>query len=158
MRGFLHVQNLVNCKCARLAKTFSALVTFERFFFGMDVTVISQMVLSSERLSTDITIEWSLIGMCPLVNQEVVRFGKLPVAVLANKTLLWSGSSPWSSQQSGIIVWWVDCRKSGCCRSWNTAPGRCCHTGRSKPVSHQERKSITWWEPHSHVCCSHGIG
>ena len=98
MRGFLHVQNLVNGKCAGLAKSFSALVTFERFFFGMDVSVISQMVLSSERLSTDITIEWSLVGVCPLVNQEVVRFGKLPVAVFADEALLWSGSSSWSSQ------------------------------------------------------------
>jgi hypothetical protein len=111
-----HVEDLVNGQRSGLAKTFSAFVAFERFLFGMDVSVVSQVILSSEGLSTNITIEGSLIGVRSLVNEKIVRFGKLPVAVLANETFFGARSSSRSSQQSRIVVGWVNCRNAGCGR------------------------------------------
>ena len=52
------------------------------------VPVISQMVLAPERLSTGLAGEWPLVSMGPLVDEEVVRFGELSGAELADKPLL----------------------------------------------------------------------
>lgn len=160
MGRLLHMKDLVYGQGSRLAEPLATLVTLEGLLFGVDVTVISQVILSSECFATDITIEGSLIGVGPLVDQEVVRFGELPIAVLANETLLWPRSSSGTPQQSGIVVWWVYCRNSRCCRCCNSTTGCRRHTGSTKPMAHQEGKTVTWRKSHSclHVSCSHGIG
>lgn len=55
-------------QCARLAKTFTAIGAFEWFVFGMNVFVVPEMVLSAECLSTDITWEWSFVGVGAFVD------------------------------------------------------------------------------------------
>jgi len=94
MRGILHVQDLVYRQGPRLAESLSALVALERFLFGVDVAVISQVVLSPEGLATNITIEGPLVGVSPLVDEEVVRFGELSLAELADVPLLWFRRGP----------------------------------------------------------------
>ena len=74
-----------------LTKSFATFKTFERFVFGMDVFMIPQVILSSERFATDITVKGSLIGVCPFVDQKVVRFGKFSLAKLTDVTFLWLG-------------------------------------------------------------------
>lgn len=54
--------------------------------------MISQMILSTESLAANVTAIWTLIGVRPLVNQQVVGFGELSVAVFAYKLLLRSRS------------------------------------------------------------------
>ena len=61
------------------------------------------MILSSESFATDVTGIWSLISVGPLMDQQVVTLGKVPVAVLADELFLGSCSPAWSSEQSGII-------------------------------------------------------
>lgn len=50
------------------------------------------MILPPERLPANITGIWPFISMCPFMYQQIVRFGKLSMAVFANKLLLWSRS------------------------------------------------------------------
>ena len=113
VRGLLHVEDLVNCQCSRLAETLSTLITFEGLFFGVNVAMISQVVLSSEGLAANITIEGSLIGVCSLMDEKVVRLGEFSVAILADEPLLWPRSSARTSEESRIVVWWVDSREAG---------------------------------------------
>ena len=112
MGRLLHVKDLVNCQGSGLAEALAAFVTFEGLLFGVNVSVVSKVVLPAEGLAANITIEGSLIGVGPLVDEEVVGFGELSVAVLADETFLGSRSSSGSPQQSGIVVGWVDCREA----------------------------------------------
>ncbi len=50
--------------------------------------VVAEVVLSSEGLVTDITGIWPLVRVCPLVDQQVVRFGKMAATELADKLFL----------------------------------------------------------------------
>ena len=47
MGTLLHMEDPMDSKCPRLAKTLAAIFAFERFLFGVDVSVVSQVVLSS---------------------------------------------------------------------------------------------------------------
>jgi hypothetical protein len=53
------------------------------------------MILPSKRLATHITGKWSLISMRPLVNEQVIRLGKLSIAELADEPLLGLGVPNW---------------------------------------------------------------
>ena len=88
MGRVLHVKDFVHRERSRLAKSLATFTAFKRFFFGVDVSVVSQVVLTTERLSADITVEWPFVGVGALVNEQVVRLGELAVAILANKSLL----------------------------------------------------------------------
>ena len=79
---------MFTCKCARLTKSFSTVGTFERFFFGVNIAVVSQVVLPSEGFSTDVTGVGSLVRVRSLVDQQVVALGELPVAEFADEPLL----------------------------------------------------------------------
>ena len=46
------------------------------------------MVLSPEGLVADVAREGAFVGVCPLVNQQVVGLGELALAVLADELLL----------------------------------------------------------------------
>lgn len=49
--------------------------------------VISKVILSSEGFSTDVTREWSLVGVGSFVDQQVVRLGKLALTEATDKLL-----------------------------------------------------------------------
>lgn len=72
MGRVFHVNNLVNCQSPGLTKTFTASVTLVRLLFRMDVTMVSQMVLSSKGLVTNLTAIRTLIRVGSLMDQEVV--------------------------------------------------------------------------------------
>lgn len=78
------MQNAVNGKGARLAKTFAAILTFERFLFGMNVFMIAEMILPPESFAANITIERTFVCMSSFVNQQVVGFCEFAMAKLAN--------------------------------------------------------------------------
>lgn len=56
-----------------------------------NLPMISEMVLPPEGLSANVTGVWPFVGVGPLVDQEVVTFGELAVAILANELFLRSG-------------------------------------------------------------------
>lgn len=62
--------------------------------------MISKMVLSAKSLSTNITAVWPLISVCPLMDQEVVRLGELPVTELTDELLLWPAGGPSGASSS----------------------------------------------------------
>ena len=113
VRGLLHVEDLVNCQGSGLAEALAAFVTFEGLLFGVNVSVVSKVVLPAEGLAANITIEGSLIGVCSLMDEKVVRLGEFSVAILADEPLLWPRSSARTSEESRIVVWWVDSREAG---------------------------------------------
>lgn len=51
----------------------------------MDIPVIPQMILPPEGLVADVTRVWPLICVGPLVDEQVVGFGKVSAAKLADK-------------------------------------------------------------------------
>ena len=69
---FLQMKDPVYGQCAGLAKSFSALGTLKGLFFGMDVAMISQVILSAEGLPTNITAVRPLVCVSSLVDQQVV--------------------------------------------------------------------------------------
>lgn len=92
VRRFLEMCHFVDSQRARLTKALATVVALERLLFGMNVPMIPQMVLTSECLAADVTRVWTLVGVRSLVNEEVVGFGELAIAILADELLLWTGS------------------------------------------------------------------
>jgi len=68
------------------------------------------MILSSESFATNVTRIRSLIRVCPLVDQEVVRLGELTVAIFTNELFLWPRRPTWTSEQAGVVRG-VECRR-----------------------------------------------
>lgn len=61
----------------------------------MDIPVIPQMILPPESLVADVTRVWPLVRVGPLVDKQVVRFGKVSAAKLADKLFFrFGGQSP----------------------------------------------------------------
>lgn len=54
--------------------------------------MISEMILSSEGLSTNVTGIGPFIGMCPFMDEQVVGLRKLTVAIFANELFLRAGA------------------------------------------------------------------
>lgn len=90
----LKVQGLMDCEGSSLTESFTTLRTFKWFFFRMDIFVVTEMILSPEGLVTDVTAVWTLIGMGPFVDEEVIRFREVTTTETANKFFLSAG---WSS-------------------------------------------------------------
>lgn len=88
VRCLLQMRHLVHGQSPGLAESLAAVSALERLLLGVDVTVIPQMVLPPESLSADVARVGTLIGVSPLVDQQVVGLGELPVAVLADELLL----------------------------------------------------------------------
>jgi len=82
------VEDPVDIETARLAEALSTVLALEGLLFGVDISVVPQVVLPSKGLATHITGKGSLIGVSPLMDEQVVGLGKLPVAELADKPLL----------------------------------------------------------------------
>lgn len=72
---------------AGLTESLPTFLTFERFFLGVDISVVSQMVLSPESLVTNIACVWPLVRVGPLMDEEIVGLGEMPATELANKLL-----------------------------------------------------------------------
>ena len=89
VRALLHVEDLVDGQGAGLAEALPAVVALEGLLLGVDVPVVPQVVLPSKGLATDTTGKGPLIGVSPLVDEQVVGLGELPVAELADEPLLW---------------------------------------------------------------------
>lgn len=85
-----------------LTEALPTLLTLEGLFFGMNVPVVPEVVLSSESLVADITGIWPLICVRPLMDQQVVGFGKMAAAELANKLFLGLRGQPASA---GLALW-----------------------------------------------------
>jgi hypothetical protein len=82
------VEYTVDIETARLAEALSTVLALEGLLFGVDITVVPQVVLPSKGLTTNITGKRPLICMSPLVDEQVVGLGELPVAELADEPLL----------------------------------------------------------------------
>jgi hypothetical protein len=87
------VRHFVHGQRPRLAESFAAVVALEGLFLGVDVTVVSEMVLPTEGFSANVTAVGALVGVGSLVDEEVVGFGELPIAVFADELFLWTCSS-----------------------------------------------------------------
>lgn len=97
VRRLLHMQNLVDSQRPALTESFATLGAFERFLLAVYVPVISQMILPSEGFATYVARIRPLVGMRPLMDQQIVALRELPVAELTNELFLGSGrtASPW---------------------------------------------------------------
>lgn len=76
---------LMNGQCTRLAKTFTTIAALKWFVFGMNVFVVPEMVLPSKCFSTNITWKWSFVGVSTFMDLQIIAFGKIAFAILANK-------------------------------------------------------------------------
>jgi hypothetical protein len=83
----------VHGECSRLTESLAAVVALEGFLFAVNVAMISQMVLTTESFSANVTAIRTLIRMRSLVNEKIVGFGELTIAVFADELFLWTCSS-----------------------------------------------------------------
>ena len=148
------MEDLVHRQCAGLAEALAALLALERLLFGVDVSVVPEMVLPAERLVADITVEGPLVGVGALVDEQVVGLGELAVAVLADEALLWPGRPSRSSQQPRVV------RGRGVAGRHTGGSGG---SGGAEPVAHEEgqtRRSSVGREAHAreHVSGSGHVG
>ena len=90
VRTFLHVEDLVDGQGPRLAEAFPAVVALEGLLLGVDVPVVTQVVLPPKGFATNVTGIGPLIRMGPFMAEKVVGLGELPVAELANEPFLGS--------------------------------------------------------------------
>lgn len=91
VRRFLHMQRFMNSQRSRLTKSLAALLTFEGFLLGVNVSVVSQVVLSPEGLLTDVAGVRPLVRVRALVDQQIVGLGEVSPTKLANKFLFGFG-------------------------------------------------------------------
>lgn len=84
------MKNPMDCKRSRLAKSFSTLIALERLLFAMYISMISQVVLPSKGLSTNITAVWPLISVGSLVDEKIVGLSELPITEFTDELLLLS--------------------------------------------------------------------
>ena len=81
----------MNVETSGLAESFATILAAEGSALAVGVLVVSQVVLSPKGLATHITGKWSLICVGPLMDEQVVGLGELPVAELANEPFLGLG-------------------------------------------------------------------
>lgn len=88
----LQMRHLVDGEGSRLAESLSAIVALERLLLAVDVAMISQMILATEGFAANVATVGTLIGVRSLVDEKIVRFGELSVAILADELFLWTRS------------------------------------------------------------------
>lgn len=88
VRRFLQVQCLVDRQSSGLTEALPALLTLEGFLLRVDISVVPQVVLSPEGLVADVAGVGPLVGVCALVDQQVVGFGEVSPAEPADELLL----------------------------------------------------------------------
>lgn len=50
--------------------------------------MISQVILTSKSFTANVTWEWSLVGVCPLMDQQIVRLGKMATTIFTDVLFL----------------------------------------------------------------------
>lgn len=78
---------------ARLAEAFAAVIALEGLLFGMNVAMISQMILATEGFAANVTAVRTLVSVRSFMDQKIVGFGELAIAILADELFLWARSS-----------------------------------------------------------------
>lgn len=71
-----------------MAEALTTIIALEGLFFGVDVAMVAQVVLTTEGLAADITRIWPLIRVGSLVNQKIVGLCEVSVAVFTDELLL----------------------------------------------------------------------
>ena len=137
MTVVLTVENLVNCKRPGLTESFITRSTLVGFVFGVDVLVVSQMILSSECFATNITWEGSLICVGSLVDHDIVGLGELSVTIFTDEPLLGSGGSG----RGGVLQSLMIIRMTSSAHSTSQQSVLV-----SKPVLQEQSLAQTWWE------------
>lgn len=90
--SFLQMGDLVHGQSTRLAESFAAIAALEWLLLGVNITMIAQMVLATESFAANVAGVGTLIGVGALMDEQIVGFGKVTIAVFANELLLWSGA------------------------------------------------------------------
>lgn len=85
-----------------MAESFAAFGAFEWFFFRVDVSMISQMILPSKSLLTNITGIRSFIGMRTFVYEQIVRLAELAITEFTNELFLRPRRSSRCPEQSSV--------------------------------------------------------
>ena len=104
------MQNFVNGQRSRLTEAFATVGAFKRLLLGMNIPVISQMILSSKCFTTNIARVRTFISVGSLVDEQIVGFGKLSVTKFTNKLLSWSIGSViyrrFTDVAQSLSYWW----------------------------------------------------
>lgn len=82
--NYLLMHGLVDHESTGLAESFVADGTLEGLLFGMNVSMVSQMVLASKCFATNVAWIRTLVRVGALVDEEIVGFGELSGAVPTN--------------------------------------------------------------------------
>jgi hypothetical protein len=69
------------------------------------------MILSAEGLSANVARVGPLVGVGPLVDEQIVGLGELAVAELADELLLGAGSAAGSAEETRIVLAGVERRE-----------------------------------------------
>jgi hypothetical protein len=96
--------HFVDSERARLTKAFATVIALKWLLFGMNVPMVAQMVLTSKGLSADVTRIGTLVGVRSLVNEQIVGFGELTIAIFADELFLWTCSC-----RAGDFKWTHTC-------------------------------------------------
>ena len=83
----------MNSQSTTLAEALTTHLTLEGLVLAVDVLVVAEVVLSSERLATDVARVGSLVGVGPLVDQQIVALCELTITKPADVALLGSAES-----------------------------------------------------------------
>lgn len=84
------------------------------------------MILSPESLSANVARVRPLIGVRALVDEQIVGFRELAVAELADELLLGAGSAAGTTEETWIVLAWVERRHTISCsqprthKQWNS--------------------------------------
>lgn len=81
--AMLLVYGLVHHQSPRLAKALAAHGTLEGLFFRVNVAMVPQMVLATERFAANVARIRTLVCVRPFVDQQIVGLGKLSRTILA---------------------------------------------------------------------------
>ena len=88
------MSDFVNDKSPALTESFSTISALEGLILGVNIPMISQVILSSESLVANVACKGPLVSVSPLMDQEVVGLCEVPLTVFADKLLLGSRRSP----------------------------------------------------------------
>lgn len=105
--------------------------------------MIAEMVLTAESLAADVARVRSFIGMCALVDQQIVGLGELTVAELADELLLGAGGATRTTEEARVVLTRV--------KRW--------HVAGSEPRAHKKRNAVRVLEAKSGLlsCSIYGL-
>ena len=116
VRRLLHVKDLMNGQCSRLTESLPTFCADERLLLGVNVSMISQVVLPPECFAANIAWVGSFICVSAFMDEKIVRFRKLSVAKFANELFLGAISSTNRRFHNSLRWhhgWWREGLKAG---------------------------------------------